>query len=287
MHEEGLDDVVLQKLKLNADSVPELGPWKEFLDRLAHPEDTVKIGLIGKYVELQDSYKSILEAFIHAGARNRVEVEVVSIHSETLEVSEVEAKLKGLNGLLVAPGFGKRGLEGKIKAVQYAREHNVPFFGICLGMQMAIVEYARNVLGIENANSIEVDEHTSSPLISLMEEQKKITHLGGTMRLGSWECELTEGSKASEIYSNAKIINERHRHRFEVNNQYEKQLEEAGLKATGRNKETQLVEIVELENHPWYVGVQYHPEYKSTVANPHPLFVSFIAAALSHKKNQL
>ena len=287
MHEEGLDDVVLKKLKLNADSVPELGPWKEFLDRLAHPEDTVKIGLIGKYVELQDSYKSILEAFIHAGARNRVEVEVVSIHSETLEVSEVEAKLKGLNGLLVAPGFGKRGLEGKIKAVQYAREHNVPFFGICLGMQMAIVEYARNVLGIENANSIEVDEHTSSPLISLMEEQKKITHLGGTMRLGSWECELTEGSKASEIYSNAKIINERHRHRFEVNNQYEKQLEEAGLKATGRNKETQLVEIVELENHPWYVGVQYHPEYKSTVANPHPLFVSFIAAALSHKKNQL
>ena len=287
MHEEGLDDVVLKKLKLNADSVPELGPWKEFLDRLAHPEDTVKIGLIGKYVELQDSYKSILEAFIHAGARNRVEVEVVSIHSETLEVSEVEAKLKGLNGLLVAPGFGKRGLEGKIKAVQYAREHNVPFFGICLGMQMAIVEYARNVLGIENANSIEVDEHTSSPLISLMEEQKKITHLGGTMRLGSWECELTEGSKAAEIYSNAKIINERHRHRFEVNNQYEKQLEEAGLKATGRNKETQLVEIVELENHPWYVGVQYHPEYKSTVANPHPLFVSFIAAALSHKKNQL
>ncbi len=287
MHEEGLDDVVLKKLKLNTDSVPELGPWKEFLDRLAHPEDTVKIGLIGKYVELQDSYKSILEAFIHAGARNRVEVEVVSIHSETLEVSEVEAKLKGLNGLLVAPGFGKRGLEGKIKAVQYAREHNVPFFGICLGMQMAIVEYARNVLGIENANSIEVDEHTSSPLISLMEEQKKITHLGGTMRLGSWECELTEGSKASEIYSNAKIINERHRHRFEVNNQYEKQLEEAGLKATGRNKETQLVEIVELENHPWYVGVQYHPEYKSTVANPHPLFVSFIAAALSHKKNQL
>ena len=287
MHEEGLDDVVLKKLKLNTDSVPELGPWKEFLDRLAHPEDTVKIGLIGKYVELQDSYKSILEAFIHAGARNRVEVEVVSIHSETLEVSEVEAKLKGLNGLLVAPGFGKRGLEGKIKAVQYAREHNVPFFGICLGMQMAIVEYARNVLGIENANSIEVDEHTSSPLISLMEEQKKITHLGGTMRLGSWECELTEGSKASAIYSNAKIIHERHRHRFEVNNQYEKQLEEAGLKATGRNKETQLVEIVELENHPWYVGVQYHPEYKSTVANPHPLFVSFIAAALSHKKNQL
>ena len=287
MHEEGLDRVVLEKLRLNTDSVPALDSWKEFLERLAHPENIVKIGLIGKYVELQDSYKSILEAFIHAGAENNVKVEIQSIHSETLEVSEIESKLKGLNGLLVAPGFGTRGLEGKIKAVQYARENNVPFFGICLGMQMAIVEYARNVLGIENANSIEVDENTPSPLISLMEEQKKITHLGGTMRLGSWECELTEGSKASEIYSNAKIIHERHRHRFEVNNQYEKQLEEAGLKATGRNKETQLIEIVELENHPWFVGVQYHPEYKSTVANPHPLFVSFIAAALTHKKNQL
>jgi CTP synthase len=238
----------------------------------------VKIGLIGKYVELQDSYKSILEAFIHAGAENEVKVVVKSIHSEHINENNIAEKLAGLDGVLVAPGFGERGIEGKIAAVCYARENKLPFLGICLGMQMAVIEYSRNVLGIKDANSLEMDPNTHNPVINLMEAQKNITQKGGTMRLGSWKCELEPESNASTIYG-TKSIDERHRHRYEYNDAYRDQLEAAGMKATGVNPKTGLVEIVEIPSHPWFVGVQYHPEYKSTVANPHPLFIAFVKAA--------
>lgn len=282
MQEEGLDTVTLQKLGLQDNVVPNLDQWKSFLGTLENPKGSVTIGLIGKYVELQDSYKSILEAFIHAGAANEVTVNVVSIHSEYLTKDNVPHKLKGLHGVLVAPGFGERGIEGKIKAVQYAREQGIPFLGICLGMQMAVIEYARNVLGISNANSTEMDENTKEPVINLMETQKEVTKKGGTMRLGAWDCDLVPGSLAAAIYDGATTISERHRHRFEFNNHYKEALESAGLKASGVNAQTGLVEIVELPTHPWFVGVQYHPEYKSTVDNPHPLFVHFVKAALAH-----
>lgn len=282
MQEEGLDTVTLQKLGLQDNLVPNLDQWKSFLGTLENPKGSVTIGLIGKYVELQDSYKSILEAFIHAGAANEVTVNVVSIHSEYLTKDNVPHKLKGLHGVLVAPGFGERGIEGKIKAVQYAREQGIPFLGICLGMQMAVIEYARNVLGISNANSTEMDENTKEPVINLMETQKEVTKKGGTMRLGAWDCDLVPGSLAAAIYDGATTISERHRHRFEFNNHYKEALESAGLKASGVNAQTGLVEIVELPTHPWFVGVQYHPEYKSTVDNPHPLFVHFVKAALAH-----
>ncbi len=286
MQEEGLDTVTLQKLALSDDKVPDLEQWKEFLARHKNPKNEVNIGLIGKYVELQDSYKSILESFIHAGAVNEVKVNVKSIHSEHIKANEVSNLMQGLDGILVAPGFGERGIEGKIKAVQYARENGIPFLGICLGMQMAVIEYARNVLGLSNANSTEMDENTPDPVIDLMEEQKTVTNKGGTMRLGAWDCELVEGSLVKEIYDNVTAISERHRHRYEFNNNYKVKLEEAGLRTSGINKETGLVEIVELPKHPWFIGVQYHPEYKSTVANPHPLFVGFVKAALKHKKQQ-
>lgn len=284
MQEEGLDTVTLQKLGLQDNVVPNLDQWKSFLGTLENPKGSVNIGLIGKYVELQDSYKSILEAFIHAGAANEVTVNVVSIHSEYLTKDNVPNKLKGLHGVLVAPGFGERGIEGKIKAVQYAREQGIPFLGICLGMQMAVIEYARNVLGISNANSTEMDENTKEPVINLMETQKEVTNKGGTMRLGAWDCDLVPGSLAASIYDGATTISERHRHRFEFNNHYKEVLDSAGLKASGVNAQTALVEIVELPTHPWFVGVQYHPEYKSTVDNPHPLFVHFVKAALAHHK---
>lgn len=284
MQEEGLDTVTLQKLGLQDNVVPNLDQWKSFLGTLENPKGSVTIGLIGKYVELQDSYKSILEAFIHAGAANEVTVNVVSIHSEYLTKDNVPNKLKGLHGVLVAPGFGERGIEGKIKAVQYAREQGIPFLGICLGMQMAVIEYARNVLGISNANSTEMDENTKEPVINLMETQKEVTKKGGTMRLGAWDCDLVPGSLAASIYDGATTISERHRHRFEFNNHYKEVLDSAGLKASGVNAQTALVEIVELPTHPWFVGVQYHPEYKSTVDNPHPLFVHFVKAALAHHK---
>jgi len=253
------------------------------LKRHKNPKDVVEIGLIGKYVELQDSYKSILESFIHAGAENEVRVIVKSIHSEYLTVDNVEEKLMGLHGILVAPGFGERGIEGKIKAVQYARENNIPFLGICLGMQMAVIEFSRNVLGITDANSLEMDEHCANPVINLMEEQKEVTHKGGTMRLGAWDCQLIPGTLASKIYNEADVISERHRHRFEFNNHYKAQIEAQGMKASGINTETELVEIVEIPSHPWFIGVQYHPEYKSTVLTPHPLFVEFVKAAYTHK----
>ena len=283
MLEEGLDTVTLQKLGLEDTGSPSLTSWNEFVKRYKNPKAHVTIGLIGKYVELQDSYKSILESFIHAGAANEVKVKVESIHSEFLDGSNVASQMKGLDAVLVAPGFGERGIEGKIEAVRYARENKLPFLGICLGMQMAVIEYSRNVLGLKDANSTEMNENTPFPVIDLMEAQKTITEKGGTMRLGAWACELTDNSIVKQVYKTTRI-DERHRHRFEYNNAYRDQLEAAGLKTTGINPETNLVEIVEIEDHPWFVGVQYHPEYKSTVANPHPLFVSLVAAALTYCK---
>jgi len=284
MLSEGLDRVVLDHLKL-PNSKPDLEKWNEFLAKHKNPKNEVHIGLIGKYVELQDSYKSILEAFIHAGAENEVKVIVESIHSEYLNEDNIKIKLSHLDGVLVAPGFGERGIEGKIDAVRYVREQKIPFLGICLGMQMAVIEYARNILGLNNANSTEMNPETPHPVINIMEEQKTIIDKGGTMRLGAWECQLMEDSIVSKVYG-ASDIEERHRHRFEYNNVYKEQFEAAGLKTTGINPKTGLVEIVEVADHPWFVGVQYHPEYKSTVSNPHPLFVAFVKAALKHSKSK-
>ena len=280
MQKEGLDKVALKKLALS-----DLKQWNAFLTRHKNPKDKVRIGLVGKYVELQDSYKSILEAFIHAGAENEVKVEVESIHSEYIDDSTIADKIAHLDGVLVAPGFGERGIEGKIKAVQYVREHNIPFLGICLGMQMAVIEFARNVVGLKEANSTEMNPKTPNPVIDLMENQKGITDKGGTMRLGAWGCNLEPDTIVANVYGSTQI-SERHRHRYEYNNQYKAQLEAAGLRSAGINPETGLVEIVEVPAHPWFVGVQYHPEYKSTVANPHPLFVGFVKAALAHKKEK-
>ena len=286
MLEEGLDKVTLEKLNLQDTKAPDLTQWNQFLERHKNPKGEVRIGLIGKYVELQDSYKSILEAFIHAGAENEVKVIVESIHSEYINAKTIGKKLAKLDGILVAPGFGERGIEGKVAAVQYARENNLPFLGICLGMQMAVIEYSRNVLGLKDANSTEMSAATDNPVINLMEDQKNVTDKGGTMRLGSWKCDLKEGSIVSKIYK-SKTIEERHRHRYEFNSDYRDQLEVAGMIATGTNPETGLVEIVEIPSHPWFVGVQYHPEYKSTVANPHPLFVAFVKAVHEHSlKNE-
>jgi len=278
MLDEGLDVIVLKKLQINGYSAPELGKWRTFLDKLSSPKNKVTVGLIGKYVELQDAYKSILEAFIHAGAINDCKVQVVNIHSEFLTKENVNEKLKDLDALLVAPGFGARGVEGKIEAVKYARENMLPFFGICLGMQMAVIEYARNVMGWGKAHSTEMDASTSHPVIALMEEQKKVKNKGGTMRLGAYECTIEKGSLANQIYQ-SNSISERHRHRWEFNNNYLNDFTNAGLIPSGKNPSNNLVEIVELKNHPFFIGVQYHPELKSTVENPHPLFVHFIKAA--------
>ncbi len=286
MLKEGLDIITLKKLNLSNHGSPDLEQWNNFLERHKNPKSEIKIGLIGKYVELQDSYKSILEAFIHAGAVNEVKVKVISIHSEHIDESNIKEKFEGLHGILVAPGFGERGIEGKIDAVKYARENNLPYFGICLGMQMAVIEFSRNVLGLKNANSTEMNPETSFPVIDLMDTQKNITDKGGTMRLGSWKCNLVKESIVGETYDHISI-EERHRHRYEYNNEYRSHLEAAGLKTSGINPDTGLVEIIEIENHPWFVGVQYHPEYKSTVANPHPLFVSFVNAANEHLKKNL
>ncbi|MCR9182496.1 MAG: CTP synthase [Flavobacteriaceae bacterium] len=285
MLEEGLDTITLQKLNLTSKNEPDLTRWNQFLQRHKNPKTVVNIGLIGKYVELQDSYKSILEAFIHAGAELEVKVKVTPIHSEYIDANTIETKIASLDGILVAPGFGERGIEGKIEAVKYAREHKIPFFGICLGMQMAVIDYARNVLNLKGANSTEMEADTPHPVIDLMEEQKSIVDKGGTMRLGAWKCDLTPGSLVAKVYGNP-MIEERHRHRYEYNNKYKEQLEDAGMLTTGVNPETGLVEIIELKDHPWFVGVQYHPEYKSTVANPHPLFVAFVNAASVYNKTK-
>ena len=278
MLQEGLDVIVLKKLQINGYAAPELTKWREFLDKLNYPKSRVKIGLIGKYIELQDAYKSILESFIHAGAENGCKVQIVNVHSEFITDENVADKLKELDGLLVAPGFGSRGVEGKITAVQYARENKMPFFGICLGMQMAVIEYARNVMGWKDANSTEMNAAAAYPVIALMEEQKKVKIKGGTMRLGAYECVIEEGSLANTIYDNT-VISERHRHRWEFNNKYISDFENAGMIPSGKNPVTGLVEIVELKDHPFFIGVQYHPELKSTVENPHPLFVHFVNAA--------
>jgi len=279
MEEEHLDDMVLSHLGITDAPEPDFTLLKSFLDRLYEPKREVRVALVGKYVELQDAYKSIQESFIHAGAANECKVNVVTVHSEYLDEANVDEKLGDMDGILVAPGFGSRGLEGKIVAVRYAREHGVPFFGICLGMQMCVVEFARNVLGIEDACSSEVDPDTKNPVIDLMEEQKSTTMKGGTMRLGAYECRLEEGSLAHRIYGKD-LISERHRHRYEFNNAYLERMEEAGLKASGRNPDTGLVEIVEIPAHPFFIGVQFHPEYKSTPENPQPIFTNFVKSAM-------
>jgi len=282
MREEKLDAIVLEKLGLSSEGEPELKEWTKFLNRHKNPKTEVNIGLVGKYVELKDAYKSIAEAFIHAGAVNECKVKVNWIHSEKLKDDNYEKELKDLDGILVAPGFGHRGMEGKILAVKYARENNVPFLGICLGMQVSVIEFARNVLKLEDADSLEMNPQTHNPVINLMEEQKNVTEKGGTMRLGAYECELKKDSNCQKAYKK-QAISERHRHRYEFNSDYLKQFEAAGMKATGFNPETGLVEVVEVENHKWFVGVQFHPEYKSTVINPHPLFVEFVKVANSDK----
>ena len=281
MQKEGLDKVVLDTLKLPIPAHADLEQWKGFLAKYKNPKQTIHIGLIGKYVELQDSYKSILEAIIHAGAVSETKVKVHSIHSEYLDENDVEEKLKDLDGIIVAPGFGERGIQGKIEAIRYVRENKIPFLGICLGMQMAVIEHARNVIGLKEANSTEMQEDCLEPVISIMVEQKHIQDKGGTMRLGAWKCQLEKDSLAYNIYQ-SEAIEERHRHRYEFNDAYRETIEKHGLKATGINPETGLVEVVENINHPWFVGVQYHPEYKSTVLDPHPLFVHFVHAALKN-----
>lgn len=280
MRREKLDERVLSKLKISSNKEPDLTQWKEFLGKLKNPTDTVNIALVGKYVELKDSYKSIIEAFVHAGSATECKVNLRFVKAEDLLNSDsLRHHLKGVQGILVAPGFGERGIEGKILAVQYAREHQIPFFGICLGMQCAVVEFARHVLNLKDAASSEMNPNTQHPVITLMESQKEVTDKGGTMRLGSYPCELKKGSKAYSAYGKTRI-QERHRHRYEFNSSYQPAFEAAGMVATGINPESGLVEVIELKNHPYFVGVQFHPELKSTVLNPHPLFVRFVKAAM-------
>ncbi len=282
MLKEKLDKVVLEKLELEAGDDNILIGWNEYLDRLKNPEHHVSIGLVGKYIELKDSYKSIIESFNHGGAQNRVKVNIKWIHSEGITAETVEAKLGNLDGLLVAPGFGDRGIEGKIEAVRYARENNLPFLGICLGMQCAVIEFARNVMKLEGAHSTEMEDNTQFPVIDIMEHQKSVQRKGGTMRLGAYDCTIEKNSVAYNSYHTTQI-SERHRHRYEFNNDFLDLMQSKGMKATGFNPDSHLVEIVEVKNHPWFVGVQFHPEYKSTVESPHPLFISFISAAKEKK----
>jgi CTP synthase len=285
MMREKLDLIAMKKLNIPNSNEPELGRWKEFLDKLKYPKTKVALGLIGKYIELQDAYKSILESFVHAGAMNECQVQIINVHSEFITEDNVGEKLAGLDGLLVAPGFGHRGVEGKIVAVKYARENGLPFFGICLGMQMAVIEFARNVLGLKEAHSTEMNPESKDPVIDLMEEQKKITAKGGTMRLGAYPCEIKDGTLAATIYGNS-MVSERHRHRWEFNNHYLEQFEKAGMVASGKNPATGLVEIIELPQHPFFIGVQYHPELKSTVENPQPIFVHFVKAAKAYAEKR-
>ncbi len=285
MRNQNLDEVVLKRLDLPIEDNLDLVNWKDFLYKLRYPKYEVEIGLIGKYVELHDSYKSIVEAFIHAGAANEAKVNIRWIHSENLNEESAAKYLEDLDGVLVAPGFGERGFDGKLDAIKYARTQKIPFLGICLGMQAAVIEFARNVLGFQDANSTEMNPQTEHPVIALMEDQKSVKDMGGTMRLGACDCELKEDSIAFKTYKRKKI-SERHRHRYEFNNKFLKEFEGKGLMATGTNPETNLVEIVELLDHPWFVGVQFHPEYKSTVANPHPLFVNFVAAAIQNSQQE-
>jgi len=283
MQEEGLDEIILEKLQLPIEGKPELKEWKNFLNKLKAAKKTIRIGLVGKYVELPDAYKSIIEALHHAGTYNDRKVEIRLIHSEEINQENLEHTLKDLHGILVAPGFGHRGIEGKLLAVKYAREKDVPFFGVCLGMQCAVIEYAKNVLKLEKANSREMDHNTPNPVIDLMEDQKNVTDKGGTMRLGAYECEVRPDTNSSRAY-NQKLVQERHRHRYEFNNEYLQQFEDAGMISTGINPDTGLVEIVEIPKNKWFVGVQFHPEYSSTVIKPHPMFLAFVKAAIEHEE---
>ena len=285
MQKERLDKVVLKKLGLSTVKSSKMDRWKVFLDKLKNTKKIVNIGLVGKYVELQDSYKSIIESLTHAGVANEVKVNIISIHSESINDNNLRELLVNLNGIIVAPGFGERGIEGKIKAIRYSRENHIPFLGICLGMQMAVIEYGRNVLKLEDVNSTEMKEDCKNPIISLMENQKSIINKGGTMRLGAWDCQLFKNSKTEKIY-NKKIISERHRHRYELNNKYLEQLNKGDFVPSGINPETNLVEIIEHKEHPWFIGVQFHPEYSSTVLKPHPLFKSFINSSIENSKNK-
>ncbi len=282
MQEEGLDTMVLKKLQMNAGKKPALKNWREFMNKLKSSEREVPVALVGKYVELHDSYKSILESLIHAGAMNGVKVMVTCIHSESIKTDNAAEILGSYSGILVAPGFGDRGIEGKITAVKYARENKVPFFGICLGLQCAVIEFARNVLNLEDAHSTEMNSFTKHPVIDLMEEQKGVTEKGGTMRLGGYACSLKKGSLVHEAYG-TEMVRERHRHRYEFNNDYLDEYEKKGMVSTGINPESELVEIMEKRDHPWFVGTQFHPEYRSTVLHPHPLFIAFIKAAAEQK----
>ena len=283
MRKEKLDQRVLYMLDIYNDKDSDMSKWEDFLKRHKNPEQTVKIGLIGKYVELKDAYKSIIESFIHAGAENKCKVELVWIHSESLDAEKVEESLSGLHGVLVAPGFGERGIEGKIAAVKYVRENNIPFFGICLGMQMAVIEFARNVIGWPSAHSTEMEKTTEYPVIDLMADQQNVENKGGTMRLGAYNCKLAEKSLAKKIYGKSKI-SERHRHRWEFNNKFRKDYETNGMTIGGTNPENDLVEIIEIDSHPFFIGVQFHPELKSTVMQPHPIFISFVKAAMDYSK---
>ncbi len=285
MEAEGLDEMILNHFHINDLPEPDFANLKVFLNKLYHPKHQVDIALVGKYVELQDAYKSILESFVHAGAANECRVNVHTVQSEYVDASNVEEKVGGMDAILVAPGFGERGLEGKIQAIKYAREHNVPFFGICLGMQMCVVEFARDVLGLKDAASAEMNPSTPDPVIDLMEDQKSTTIKGGTMRLGAYDCQLDKNSLAYEIYGKG-LISERHRHRYEFNGNYLTRMEAAGLKASGRNPETGLVEIVEIPTHPFFIGVQFHPELKSTPEVPQPIFVAFVKAALDYRRQR-
>jgi CTP synthase len=282
MRKEKLDERVLELFKIPIGDEPALEQWKEFLAKLKNPKAEVNIALVGKYVELHDAYKSIAEAFIHSGAKNEAKVNVTWVPSEDVDEENVKELLENQNGILIAPGFGERGFEGKIAAAKYARENKIPFFGICLGLQVAVIEFGRNVLGFKDANSTEMDPKTKDPIIDLMEEQKKITKKGGTMRLGAYPCTLKEGNKVFEMYGKVDI-SERHRHRYEFNNDYLEKFENRGMMAAGINPDSNLVEIMELKNHPWYIGTQFHPELKSRVVEPHPLFVGFIKAAVEHQ----
>lgn len=285
MRDEKLDLQVLKKTKMPANCHPELEAWETFLNKLLNPKRTITIALVGKYVELMDAYKSIIESIIHAGTSNECKVELKMVHSENLNKKTVASQLNNVTGILVAPGFGERGIEGKIAAIEYARLQKIPFLGICLGMQCATIEFARNVLDMQEAHSTEMHPNTPHPVIDLMEEQKKVTVKGGTMRLGSYECRLETNTKVAGIYKK-EFISERHRHRFEFNNKYIEIFEKNGMKASGYNPVSNLVEIIELMDHPWFVGVQFHPEYRSTVASPHPLFVSFVKAAIDFENNK-
>ena len=281
MHEQHLDEIVLRKMDIEPQGQPDMGPWKEFLTKMRTAEKKVSIGLVGKYVELQDAYKSINEALFQAATYADRILDLKYIHSERLTAENVDEQLGELDGVIIAPGFGQRGIEGKFVALEWCRTHDVPTFGICLGMQCMVIEFARNVLGLKEANSTEMQPHTPDNVIDLMEEQKSISNMGGTMRLGAYDCELLPGSKAAKAYGSTRV-SERHRHRFEFNNDYRRRFEEAGMKCVGENPATHLVEVVELPDHRWYIGTQYHPEYSSTVLSPSPLFMDFVKSAIAY-----